>query len=83
MVHIKLGLSMRRTQLLIAFQYGRTVSMGLIQRQTQLMGRRARAVLERLCLCRQKVARFLLFDETFPRLGKRAYRYAPDHPLVR
>jgi hypothetical protein len=70
----KLGLSVRRTQLLIAFQYGRTVSVGFIQRQTQLMGQRARAMLERLCLCRQKVARFLLFDETFPRLGKRAYR---------
>ena len=70
----KLGLSVRRTRLLIAFQYGRAVSVGFIQRQTQLIGRRARTVLERLSLCRQKVARFLLFDETFPRLGKRAYR---------
>jgi hypothetical protein len=70
----KLGLSVRRTRLLIAFQYGRSVSVGLIQRQTQLIGRRARTVLERLSLCRQKVARFLLFDETFPKLGKRAYR---------
>jgi hypothetical protein len=70
----KLGLSVRRTRLLIAFQYGRTVSVGFIQRQTQLMGQRAQTVLERLCVCRQKVARFLLFDETFPRLGKRAYR---------
>jgi len=26
----KLGLSVRRTQLLIAFQYGRTVSVGFI-----------------------------------------------------
>jgi hypothetical protein len=70
----KLGLSVRRTRLLIAFQYGRSVSVGFIQRQTQLIGRRARTVLERLSLCRQKVARFLLFDETFPKLGKRAYR---------
>jgi hypothetical protein len=70
----KLGLSVRRTRLLIAFQYGRTVSVGLIQRQTQSMGQRAQTVLERLCLCRQRVARFLLFDETFPKLGKRAYR---------
>jgi hypothetical protein len=70
----KLGLSVRRTRLLLAFQYGRTVSVGFIQRQTQLMGQRAQTVLERLGQCRQKVARFLLFDETFPRLGKRAYR---------
>ena len=70
----KLGLSVRRTQLLIAFQYGRTISVGFIQHRTQLIGQRAQVVLEQLSLCRQKVARFLLFDETFPRLGKRAYR---------
>jgi hypothetical protein len=70
----KLGLSVRRTQLLVAFQYGRTVSVGFIQHRTQLIGQRAEAVLERLSLCRQKVARFLQFDETFPRLGRRAYR---------
>jgi len=70
----KLGLSVRRTRLLIAFQYGRTVSVGFIQQQTQMLGQRAQAVLERLSACRQKVARFLLYDETFPRLGKRAYR---------
>jgi transposase-like protein len=70
----KLGLSVRKTQVLIAFQYGRTVSIGFIQRQTQTVGQRAQAVLERLNLCHQKVARFLLFDETFPKLGQRAYR---------
>ena len=70
----KLGLSVRRTKLLVTFQYGRTVSIGFIQHRTQLIGRRAQAMLERLSLCRQKIARFLLFDETFPRLGKRAYR---------
>jgi hypothetical protein len=70
----KLGLSVRKTQVLIAFQSGRTVSIGFIQRQTQTIGQRAQAVLEGLNLCRQKVARFLLFDETFPKLGKRAYR---------
>lgn len=69
----KLGLSVRKTQVLIAFQYGRAVSVGFIQRQTQVLGQRAQAVLERLSLCRQKVARFLLFDETFPKLGKRVY----------
>lgn len=70
----KLGLSVRKTQVLIAFQYGRTVSVGFIQRQTQSIGQRAQAVLERLGRCRQKTARFLLFDETFPKLGQRAYR---------
>jgi len=70
----KLGLSVRKTQGLIAFQYGRTVSVGFIQRQTQSIGQRAQAVLERLGRCRQRAARFLLFDETFPKLGKRAYR---------
>jgi transposase-like protein len=57
----KLGLSVRKTQVLIAFQYGRTVSVGYIQRQTQAIGQRAQAVLEGLNLCRQKVARFLLY----------------------
>ena len=70
----KLGLSVRRTQVLIAFQYGRPVSLGFIQQQTQTMGQRAQAVLERFSGCRQKVAHFLLFDETFPKLGRRAYR---------
>jgi transposase-like protein len=70
----KLGLSVRKTRVLMAFQYGRSVSVGFIQRQTQWIGQRAQSVLERLNYCRQKVARFLLFDETFPKLGKRAYR---------
>lgn len=70
----KLGLSVRKTQVLLAFQSGRTVSIGFIQRQTQTVGQRAQVVLERLKLCRQKSAGFLLFDETFPKLGKRAYR---------
>lgn len=70
----KLGLSVRKTQVLLAFQYGRTVSVGFVHQCTQQIGQRAHVVLERLSLCRQKVARFLLFDETFPKLGRRAYR---------
>lgn len=70
----KLGLSVRKTQGLIAFQYGRGVAVGFIQRQTQAIGQRAQGVLDRLSQCRQKAARFLLFDETFPKLGRRAYR---------
>lgn len=69
----KLGLSIRKTQSLVAFAYGRQVSVGCIQRQTQRVGHRAQAVLERLNSCRQKGAHFLLYDETFPKLGKRAY----------
>lgn len=70
----KLGLSVRKTQNLLAFQYGRPVSVGFIHQCTQQIGQRAYTVLERLSLCRQKTARFLLFDETFPKLGRRAYR---------
>ncbi len=69
----KLGLSVRNTQILVAFAYGRQVSVGYIQRLTQGVGRRAQGVLERLSACRQKVAYFLLFDETFPKLGRRVY----------
>lgn len=69
----KLGLSVRKTQTLVAFVYGRRLSLGFIERQTQQVGKRAQAVLERLNACRQKAARFLLYDETFPKLGKRAY----------
>jgi ssDNA-binding Zn-finger/Zn-ribbon topoisomerase 1 len=69
----KLNLTVRKTQMLVAFTYGRRVSIGLIQRQTQQVGKRANAILERLSACRQKTAHFLLYDETFPKLGKRAY----------
>ena len=69
----KLGLSVRKTQILVAFVYGRQVSVGFIQRQTQHVGKRAQAVLERLSDCRQKAAHFLLYDETFPKLGKRTH----------
>lgn len=69
----KLGLSVRKTQILVAFVYARQVSVGFVARQTQQIGQRAQTVLARLNQCRQKVARFLLFDETFPKLGQRAY----------
>jgi hypothetical protein len=69
----KLNLSVRKTQVLVAFTYGRQVSEGFIQEQTQQIGQRANAVLEHLSACRQNVAHFLLYDETFPKLGKRAY----------
>jgi hypothetical protein len=69
----KLGLSVRKTQILVVFTYGRQVSVGFIQHQTQRIGKCAETVLERLSICRQKIAHFLLYDETFPKLGKRIY----------
>jgi DNA-directed RNA polymerase subunit RPC12/RpoP len=69
----KLGLSVRKTQILVAFACGRQVSVGYIQGLTQGIGQRAQAVLERLSACRQKVAHFLMYDETFPKLGRRVY----------
>jgi transposase-like protein len=69
----KLGLAERKTQLLVAFVYGQQVSVGFIQKQTQQVGKCAQIVLERMKNCRQKAAHFMLYDETFPKLGKRAY----------
>jgi len=69
----KLGLSVRKTQLLVGFVYARQVSVGYIERLTQRVGQRAQSVLNRLSQCRQTVARFLLFDETFPKMSKHVY----------
>ena len=69
----KLGLSVRKIQLLIRFVYARSVSFGHIQRLTERVGRRAEAALARLNECRQAVARFLMYDETFPKMARRAY----------
>ena len=82
----KLGLSVRKTQTLVGFAYGRQVSVGFIQQQTMNLGRRAQSVLQRLKNCRQKEAHFLLFDETFPKLGKRFYSLGVmicEHGLIR
>jgi hypothetical protein len=82
----KLGLSVRKTQVLVTFMCGRQVAIGFIQQQTQAVGQRAQAVLEHLKDCRQKPARFLLFDETFPKLGKRTHSLGVvicEHGLIR
>lgn len=82
----KLRLSVRYTQRLVAFRYVRPVSLGHIERLTLQVGRRAKAGLDRLSRCRQAVARCLLFDETFPRLKKRAYSLGVaicEHGLIR
>ncbi len=70
----KLGLSVRKTQVLIGFLYGRAVSVGFIMGLTQRAGSRAQTLLAKLAHCRQKLARFLLYDETFPKLGKPTWR---------
>jgi hypothetical protein len=70
----KLRLSVRATQLLVGFVYARPVSIGHIERLSQRVGQRAAAALTKLSQCRQAVAHFLLFDETFPKMKKRAAR---------
>lgn len=82
----KLGLSVRRIQILVQFVYARQVSIGHVERLTQRAGRRAEAALARLSECRQAVARFLLYDETYPKMQKRAYSLGVaicEHGLIR
>lgn len=69
----KLRLSVRMIQILVEFVYARTISIGHIERLTQRIGNRAEAALNRLSKCRQAVARFLLFDETYPKMKERVY----------
>jgi hypothetical protein len=82
----KLRLSVRLTQLLVKFVYARAVSVGHIERLTQRTGKRAQDGLAKLNQCRQAAAHFLLFDETFPKMKKRAYRLGVamcEHGLIR
>ena len=82
----KLGVSVRKTQILVKFVYGRQVSIGHINRLTQRIGRSAEAALTRLGACRQAMARFLLYDETYPKMKKRAYSLGVaicEHGLIR
>jgi len=82
----KLGLSVRKTQLLVGFVYARQVSVGYIERLTHRVGQRAWSVLDKLSRCRQKVAQFLLYDETFPKMSKRTYSLGVgicEHGLIR
>jgi hypothetical protein len=82
----KLGLSVRKTQTLVKFVYARPVSIGHIDRLTLRVGRRAEAALARLSQCRQGRARFLLYDETYPKMKRRAYSLGVaicEHGLIR
>ena len=82
----KLRLSVRLTQKLVKFVYARAVSIGHIQRLTTRVGKRSEAALMRLRQCRQALARFLMFDETFPKMAQRVYSLGVticEHGLIR
>ena len=82
----KLRLPVRMIQILVQFVYARPVSIGHIERLTQRAGNRAEAALNRLSKCRQAVARFLLFDETYPKMKERVYSLGVaicEHGLIR
>jgi hypothetical protein len=82
----KLGVSVRKTQILVKFVYGRPVSIGHINRLTHRIGSKAEAALTRLGTCRQRLARFLLYDETYPKMKKRSYSLGVvicEHGLLR
>lgn len=82
----KLGLSVRKTQILVGFVYARQVSIGYVERLTQRVGKRAQTALARLGECRQAKALFLLYDETYPKMKKRAYSLGVaicEHGLIR
>lgn len=82
----KLGLSVRKTRLLVGFSYAREVSVGLIVQEIHRCGSRAQGLLKRLAGCSQKTARFLLYDETFPKLARRSWSLGVaicEHGLIR
>jgi hypothetical protein len=86
LARFKLGVSVRLTQVLVQFVYGRPVSIGHIERLSQRVGVQAVGMLTKLNRCRQAVARFLLFDETFPKLKQRSYSLGVaicEHGLIR
>ncbi len=82
----KLRLSVRLTQLLIVFLYAKQVSTGYIEKLTDRIGKRAETALSRFSNCIQKTARFLLYDETFPKMINRMYSLGIvicEHGLIR
>jgi hypothetical protein len=76
----------RLTQVLVKFVYARAVSVGHIERVTRRTGQHAKGALGKLKQCRQAVAHFLLFDETFPKMKARGYSLGVaicEHGLIR
>jgi hypothetical protein len=60
--------------------------VGHIERVTQRTGQQAKGSLGKLKQCRQAVAHFLLFDETFPKMKARGYSLGVaicEHGLIR
>jgi len=64
----KLALSDRRTALLAAFAFGRVISATFVSQVTDSAGQQAQATLKRMANCRQKGAKVLMGDETFPHI---------------
>lgn len=86
LARFKLGVSVRLTQVLVQFVYARPVSIGHIERLSQRVGDQAEGLLTKLNRCRQAVAQFLLFDETFPKMKERSYSLGVaicEHGLIR
>ncbi len=86
LARFKLGVSLRLTQVLVQCVYARPVSIGHIERLTQGVGSQAEGMLTQLNRCRQAVAQFLLFDETFPKMKERTYSLGVaicEHGLIR
>ena len=82
----KLGLSTRKTQILVEFVYARPVLLGYIAGLSRRIGKRAQGALAKLSRCRQGIAQCLLYDETFPKLQERAYSLGVaicEHGLIR
>lgn len=82
----KLGLSVRKIQVLVRFVYARQVSIGYLERLTQRVGQCAETALTRLSACRQAKALFLLYDETYPKMKERVYSLGVaicEHGLIR
>lgn len=64
----KLGLSHRKAQLLAQFVYGKKLSIAFVNTVTQTISHRAKNIIRKLADCRQKVARIMMGDETFPKI---------------
>lgn len=64
----KLGLSDRRTVALAKLMWGWRISTTFVNDVTHTVSQKAQATLARLRDCRQKAARVLMGDETFPRI---------------
>lgn len=84
----KAHLSHRLSQALVSFIYGVEVSLGSVHNITQAIGEKARQAMRRLGDCRQKGAKVMMGDETFPKIkgqgrGKGTLVTCDEHGLIR